>query len=104
MPPRSATGTRRPPSPKQRQQRQQDTSSGGGADSGTQRHHVSRDIDSENVDQLVEFMADNMEQASGGALTHEEATCISEGLLDELGLARIVDIGESGENPFTDPS
>ena len=38
------------------------------------------------MDQLVEIMADNMEQASGGVLSHEEATCISEGLLDRLGL------------------
>jgi hypothetical protein len=80
-----------------------DTSSGGGGDSGSSETTFPEDIDSENVDQLVEIMADNMEQASGGVLSHEEATCISEGLLDELGLARLVDIGESGENPFTDP-
>jgi hypothetical protein len=61
------------------------------------------DIDSENVDQLVELMADNMAQASNGVLTHEEATCISEAMLDELGLERLVDVGESGDNPFTDP-
>jgi hypothetical protein len=61
------------------------------------------DIDSENVDQLVELMADEMERSSGGVIDHEEATCISEGLLDELGVERLAEIGESGENPFTDP-
>ena len=80
-----------------------DGNSGGGGDSGSSDTTLPDDIDSENVDQLVEIMADNMEQASGGVLNHEEATCISEGLLDELGLERLVDIGESGENPFTDP-
>jgi hypothetical protein len=79
-----------------------DNNGGGGTDSGTSDSTLP-DIDSENVDQLVEFMADNMEQAAGGALSHEEATCISQGMVDELGLERIVDIGESGENPFTDP-
>lgn len=76
---------------------------GGGSDGGSSDTTLPEDIDSENVDQLVDIMADNMEQASDGVLNHEEATCISEGLLDELGLERLVDIGESGENPFTDP-
>jgi hypothetical protein len=80
-----------------------DSNSGGSGDSGTSDSTLPDDIDSENVDQLVEFMADNMEQAAGGVLSHEEATCISQGMLDELGLERIVDIGESGDNPFTDP-
>ncbi|MGH9290775.1 MAG: DUF2510 domain-containing protein [Acidimicrobiales bacterium] len=80
-----------------------DSNSGGSGDSGTSDSTLPDDIGSENVDQLVEFMADNMEQASGGVLSHEEATCISQGMLDELGLERIVDIGESGDNPFTDP-
>jgi Protein of unknown function (DUF2510) len=79
------------------------SNSGGGDDSGSGDTTLPDDIDSENVDQLVEIMADNMEQASGGALSHEEATCISEGFLDELGLERLLDIGESGENPFIDP-
>jgi Protein of unknown function (DUF2510) len=78
-------------------------SDGGSGDSGSSDSTLPDDIDSENVDQLVEFMADNMEQASGGVLNHEEATCISQGLLDELGLERLIDIGQAGENPFTDP-
>jgi hypothetical protein len=61
------------------------------------------DIDSGNVDELVELMAEEMAESSNGALTREQATCISQGMLDELGLERLVDIGESGENPFTDP-
>lgn len=77
-----------------------DGSSGG---SGTSDSTLPGDLDSGNVDQLVEFMADNMEQAARGVLSHEEATCISQGMVDELGLERIVDIGESGDNPFTDP-
>ncbi len=80
-----------------------DGNSGGGGDSGSSDSTLPDDIDSENVDQLVEFLADNMEQASGGVLDHEQATCISQGLLDELGLERLIDIGESGDNPFTDP-
>jgi hypothetical protein len=72
-------------------------------DSGSSDTTVSDDIDSENVDQLVELLADNMAEASGGVLTHEEATCISEGMLDELGVQRLADIGESGDNPFTEP-
>jgi hypothetical protein len=79
------------------------SNSGGGGESGSGDTPLPDDIDSENVDQLVEIMADNMEQASGGALSHEEATCISEGFLDELGLERLLDLGESEENPFTDP-
>jgi hypothetical protein len=79
------------------------SNSGGGGDGGSSDTTLPDDIDSENVDQLVEIMADNMEEASGGVLNHEEATCISEGLLDELGVERLVDIGESAENPFTDP-
>jgi Protein of unknown function (DUF2510) len=78
-------------------------SDGGSGDSGSSDSTLPDDIDSENVDQLVEFMADNMEQASGGVLDHEEATCISQGLLDELGLERLIEIGQAGENPFTDP-
>jgi hypothetical protein len=80
-----------------------DNGSSGGSDGGSGDTTLPDDIDSENVDQLVELMADNMAQASNGALTHEEATCISQGMLDELGLERLVDIGESAENPFTDP-
>ncbi|MGH9229768.1 MAG: DUF2510 domain-containing protein [Acidimicrobiales bacterium] len=80
-----------------------DGGSGDSGDSGDSDVTLPDDIDSENVDQLVEIMADNMEQTSGGVLNHEEATCISEGLLDVLGLERLVDLGESGENPFTDP-
>jgi Protein of unknown function (DUF2510) len=79
-----------------------DNGDGGGSDNGSS-DSLPDDIDSENVDQLVEFMADNMEEASGGVLDHEQATCISQGLLDELGLERLVDLGESGQDPFTDP-
>jgi Protein of unknown function (DUF2510) len=80
-----------------------DSGSGDSGDSGSSDTTVPDDIDSENVDQLVELMADNMVEASGGVLTHEEATCISEGMLDELGVQRLADIGESGDNPFTEP-
>ena len=51
---------------------------------------------------LVDAMATSMEQAAGGALTHEQAVCASEGLLDELGLSEMIDMSESGTNPFTD--
>jgi Protein of unknown function (DUF2510) len=77
-----------------------DNGTGGGGDGETT---LPDDIDSENVDQLVELMAEEMAESSNGALTREEATCISQGMLDELGLERLVDIGESAENPFTDP-
>jgi Protein of unknown function (DUF2510) len=80
-----------------------DNGSGGGADSGDGETTLPDDIDSENVDELVELMAEEMARSSNGALTQEEATCISQGMLDELGLERLVDIGESSENPFTDP-
>jgi hypothetical protein len=76
--------------------------SGGGSDNGS-GDSLPDNIDSENVDQLVEFMADNVEQASRGVLDHEQATCISQGLLDELGLERLIELGESGQDPFTDP-
>jgi Protein of unknown function (DUF2510) len=77
--------------------------SSGNGDGSSSDSTLPDDIDSQNVDELVEFMADNMEQAARGVLSHEEATCISQGMLDKLGLERIVEIGESGENPFTDP-
>jgi Protein of unknown function (DUF2510) len=79
---------------------QEGSDDGTGGDGGTT---LPDDIDSENVDELVELMAEEMAQSSNGVLTREEATCISQGMLDELGLERLVDIGESGENPFTDP-
>jgi hypothetical protein len=80
-----------------------DNGNGGGADSGDGETTLPDDIDSENVDELVELMAEEMARSSNGALTREEATCISQSMLDELGLERLVDIGESGDNPFTDP-
>jgi hypothetical protein len=80
-----------------------DSGNGGGDDGGGGETTLPDDIDSENVDELVELMAEEMAASSNGALTREEATCISQGMLDELGLERLVDIGESTENPFTDP-
>jgi hypothetical protein len=80
-----------------------DNGNGGGADSGDGETTLPDDIDSENVDELVDLMAEEMARSSNGALTREEATCISQSMLDELGLERLVDIGESGDNPFTDP-
>jgi hypothetical protein len=77
-----------------------DNGSGGGGDGETT---LPDDVDGENVDELVGLMAEEMAESSNGALTREEATCISQGMLDELGLERLVDIGESAENPFTDP-
>jgi hypothetical protein len=76
---------------------------GGDSGNGGGETTLPDDIDSENVDELVDLMAEEMAESSNGALTREEATCISQGMLDELGLERLVDIGESGENPFTDP-
>ena len=78
-----------------------DNGNSGGTDGGGDTT-LPDDVDSENVDELVELMADNMEQASGGVLDHEEATCISQGMLDELGVERLADVGET-EDPFTDP-
>jgi Protein of unknown function (DUF2510) len=75
----------------------------GGGDGGEGETTLPDDVDSQNVDELVELMAEEMAESSNGALTREEATCISQGMLDELGLERLVDIGESAENPFTDP-
>jgi hypothetical protein len=78
-----------------------DNGNSGGSDGGGDTT-LPGDVDSENVDQLVELMADNMEQASGGVLDHEEATCISRGMLDELGVERLADVG-AADDPFADP-
>jgi Protein of unknown function (DUF2510) len=76
---------------------------GSADDGGTDDNTLPDDIDGENRDELVEFLADNMEQASGGVLTHDEALCVSESMLDELGVEGLVDLGQSDENPFVDP-
>ena len=54
-------------------------------------------------DDLVEFLADQMVEGSGGVLTHDDAACISEGMLDEFGLERLAELGASGQDPFGDP-
>ena len=55
----------------------------------------------ESDDFLVEMFAEGMEDAAGGAITHEQALCASEGLIDELGLSELADLDET--TPFDDP-
>jgi hypothetical protein len=57
----------------------------------------------ESDDFLVETFAEALEQGAGGAITHEQALCASEGLIDELGLEELVDLGANDATPFDDP-
>jgi hypothetical protein len=54
-------------------------------------------------DQIVEMMADAMEGAAGGAITHDQAVCLAEGMVDEIGIEEMANMGSSGDNPFADP-
>jgi Protein of unknown function (DUF2510) len=72
-------------------------SSSGGSDT------TSPDDDVDRNDFLVEAMAEGMEQSAGGAITHEQALCASEAVIDELGLSKIIEMSESGADPLTDP-
>lgn len=50
---------------------------------------------------MVEMMADEITTSSGGAVSHEEALCMSEVMLDHLGLAKLAEIGQSNpDDPF----
>jgi hypothetical protein len=50
---------------------------------------------------LVDMMADEIATSSGGAITHEEAVCMSEVMLDRLGIAKLAEIGQSNTaDPF----
>lgn len=53
------------------------------------------------VDPIVSAMAEGIVEGSGGQVTQEQAECAAQAMLDELGLGTLIDIGASGEDPFT---
>ncbi|MGH9110873.1 MAG: DUF2510 domain-containing protein [Acidimicrobiales bacterium] len=52
------------------------------------------DLDLEDEDAIVDMLATSIEQASDGQITHEQAVCVSQGVIDEF--------GTSGADPFND--
>src|SRR5690606_660453 len=61
---------------------------------------VTRDGGDE-VDPIVSAMAEGIVESSGGQVTQEQAECAAQAMLDELGLGTLIEIGASGEDPFT---
>lgn len=55
-------------------------------------------------DALVEAMAEGMMQSSGDAITTEQAECAAQAMLDEIGLAALLEASSNGGDPFTDGS
>ena len=53
------------------------------------------------VDPIVSAMAEGIVESSGGQVTQEQAECAAQAMLDELGLGTLIEIGASGEDPFT---
>jgi len=61
---------------------------------------VTRDGGDE-VDPIVSARAEGIVESRGGQVTQEQAECAAQAMLDELGLGTLIEIGASGEDPFT---
>lgn len=61
----------------------------------------SGDDDSESA--LVDAMAAAIEERAGGALTGEQAECVAQAIVDELGLERVIELGldQAAADPFS---
>lgn len=55
-------------------------------------------------DALVEALALGLQEGAGDAITTEQAECAAEAMLDEIGLEGLIDIGNTGGDPFTNGS
>src|SRR5690606_4257731 len=62
---------------------------------------TSTSLDTSDSDALVDLMAQGIIEGSGGEVNQALAQCAAYAMLDELGLGTRVEIGESGEDPFT---
>jgi hypothetical protein len=60
--------------------------------------------DESSNDALVQAMALGLQESSGGAITTEQAECAAEAMLEEIGLAGLIEIGSTGGDPFEDGS
>jgi hypothetical protein len=47
--------------------------------------------------QVLEGLANGLALGSGGAIDHDEASCMAEALIDHLGIERIVELGEQSQ-------
>jgi hypothetical protein len=70
-----------------------------GDDSGDDSGDAGGDGTSE--DAIVDLMAAGMEEAAGGKITHDQAVCAAEGMVEEFGLDALLEMSTSGEDPFT---
>jgi hypothetical protein len=52
-------------------------------------------------DAIVDLMAAGMEEAADGKITHDQAVCAAEGMVEEFGLDALLEMSTSGEDPFT---
>ena len=54
-------------------------------------------------DALVDAMAEGILQGSGGVLNEEEAQCMAQAMIDEVGVDRLVELGIEANDGTTDP-
>lgn len=53
-------------------------------------------------DGIVELIAAGMEMEADGAITHDQAICAAEAMVDHFGLENLMDMSMSGDDPFAD--
>ncbi|HEX6236428.1 MAG TPA: DUF2510 domain-containing protein [Acidimicrobiales bacterium] len=78
-----------------------DGAGGSGSDDPALPGDLGQDAGSES--EVIDVLARSIARDSGGELTHEQAACILEAMVDQVGFERLVEIGESGAaNPLED--
>lgn len=63
------------------------------------------DLDSSDIgsgDGIVELIAAGMEMEADGAITHDQAICAAQAMVDHFGLEDLMDMSTSGSDPFAD--
>lgn len=53
-------------------------------------------------DGIVELIAAGMEMEADGAITHDQAVCAAQAMVDHFGLEDLMDMSTSGDDPFAD--
>src|SRR5690606_16376600 len=51
-------------------------------------------------DGVVELIAQGMEMEAGGAITHEQAMCAAQAIVDHFGLENLMEMSTTGGDPF----
>ncbi len=63
------------------------------------------DLDSGDIgsgDGIVELIAAGMEMEADGAITHDQAICAAQAMVDHFGLENLMEMSTSGGDPFDD--